>query len=296
MISGWVILDKPIGLSSTQVGTIVRRLIDPIKPSRVKLGHVGTLDPLASGVLPLAIGEATKLIPYFKTDTKTYEFEIAWGEKKDTGDLEGQTVALSDKRPTHPEILSILPGFLGSIEQTPPVYSAIKIQGKRAYDYARSGVDVEMPKRIVSIFSLDLLETPDADHARFQVVCGKGTYVRSLAQDIAEKLGTFGYVSQLKRTQDGKFKLPDAIPLEKIQEMAHNKTIEQCIWPIGAVLDDIPAVSVSNTDREKIRQGMKIPLDDHDDDQVISILYEGRVLAIGSVQSGYFHPKRVLHI
>ena len=215
-VHGWVILDKPVGMTSTHAVAVVKRLF-----SAKRAGHAGTLDPLASGGLPVAMGEATKTVPFVMDGRKRYRFTVRWGEERDTDDSEGRVVATSDDRPTTEAILALLPRFKGTIEQVPPRYSAIKIQGERAYDLARDGEVVELQPRPVQIYELVLTEQPDKDHAVFEAECGKGTYVRSLARDMGRLLGTYGHVSALRRTACGPFDERDMIPLEELEAVCH---------------------------------------------------------------------------
>lgn len=211
-VNGWLIVDKPRGTGSTDVVNFTRRFFNARKN-----GHCGTLDPFATGVLPVAFGEATKLIPYVTDADKEYEFVLQWGEATSTGDPEGDVIAASEKIPSREEILAVLPSFIGRIEQVPPVYSAIKINGQRAYTLARKGEAVEMPSRMVEIYALELLEELPESRAKFRVSCSKGTYVRTFGQDIALRLGTVGHLKELRRTKCGKFDLKDAIKLETLK-------------------------------------------------------------------------------
>jgi tRNA pseudouridine55 synthase len=254
MIHGWLILNKPQGMSSTHAGNIVRRLVQG-----KSLGHAGTLDPFACGVLPLALGEATKTMPYVVAKEKEYLFEITWGIQTDTDDCEGRSIAESSVRPAACDILEILPKFMGDITQIPPIYSAIKKQGVPSYQRARAGENVTMASRMVQIEGLELIES-QIDKARFRVRCGPGTYVRSLGRDLALELGTVGHVSFLERTRVGKFDINHAISLEILREKRHIADIMPLIMPIRAVLDDIPAVSVSAEIEIKLRQGQAVQL------------------------------------
>ena len=253
-MNGWILLDKPYGMSSTQAGNIVRRLT-----KSAKAGHAGTLDPLATGVLPIALGEATKTIPYMMEDRKQYRFQVTWGEQRTTGDAEGVVDSTSLSRPDKQAIIAVLPQFTGIIQQCPPAFSAIKVEGQRAYALARAGEAVILTSRPVTIHELILESMASPDQATFLVTCGTGTYVRSLARDLAQALGTVGYVSSLRRTFVGKFQEKDTILLEKLRELSHKSTIDQGILPLGAVLDDIPAVPVTAEDADLIRQGQRIP-------------------------------------
>src|SRR5262252_310902 len=207
-VHGWVILDKPQGMTSTQAVGAVRRIFDA-----QKAGHAGTLDPMATGILAVALGEATKTVPYAMDAEKAYRFTACWGEARDSDDAEGKVTAVSDRRPTRTEIEAALPRFVGELSQVPPAYSAIKVQGERAYDLAREGEAVDLAPRLVEVYEARLLALSDPDHAEFEILCGKGTYVRSWVRDIAQALGTVGYVSQLRRTRIGAFQEKDSCPL-----------------------------------------------------------------------------------
>lgn len=249
-VDGWINLDKPAGLTSTQALGKVRRILDA-----QKAGHAGTLDPLASGILPIALGEATKTIPFAQDSLKTYTFTVTWGEQRDTDDSEGEIIATSDVRPEKGDLEAALPGFTGEIEQIPPKYSAIKVEGERAYDLAREGEDFELKARDVWVESLVLLETGE-NHARFQMTCGKGTYVRALARDLAVKLGTYGYISALRRIAVGAFDENHAISLEKLEEMGDKAA--EALLPLDAVLDDIPALGLKPDEVTKLRNGQDV--------------------------------------
>ncbi len=251
-ISGWINLDKPYGMTSTQAIGKIRRFLNA-----QKVGHAGTLDPLATGVLPIAIGEATKTIPFVQNNEKTYQFTVTWGEQRSTDDKEGDVIASSDKRPTKKDVIAILPCFTGEIEQTPPMFSAIKIKGKRAYDLARSGQGVEIKPRKVTIKDLTLLETREHE-ADFKMVCGKGTYVRSLARDMGEILKCFGYISALRRTQVGCFTDNDAIILDNLDKIDYLAARKRALLPVHTVLDDIPALALSAEETAKIRSGQSL--------------------------------------
>ncbi len=248
-VSGWINLDKPAGLTSTQAIGRIRRVFNP-----QKIGHAGTLDPLATGILPIAMGEATKTIPFIQDALKTYSFTAAWGEQRDTDDAEGQIVATGTNRPTQDDILDVLQDFIGDILQTPPAYSAIKIDGQRAYDLARSGETPEMKPREVYIESLELIAARP-DEADFRMVCGKGTYVRSLVRDMALELGTFGYVKSLRRDAVGPLTLENAISLDFLEKMDYGAALNEALLPLQAVLDDIPALPVKQEEAAKLRSG-----------------------------------------
>ncbi len=254
-LHGWLALDKPLGLSSAQALARVRHAL-----RAAKAGHGGTLDPLATGVLPLAFGEATKLIPYVMDADKDYDFTIRWGEKRATADAEGDIVARSDLRPALAAIQAALPRFTGIIMQTPPVYSAIKIGGQRAYDLARAGAAPALAARQVTVHRLELVAAPDADHAQFHVRCGKGLYVRALAEDIAASLGTCGYIAALRRTRVGCFKIDDALPLAEVQRLAAAEQPVSWLRPLHSVLGDLPVLPVNEPDARHLRQGRTITI------------------------------------
>jgi tRNA pseudouridine55 synthase len=256
-LNGWIILDKPVGIGSTQaVGAIKRALREAGEP-KTKVGHGGTLDPLASGVLPIAIGEATKMAGRMLDASKQYAFRVAFGEETNTLDAEGEVVATSDVHPTASEVEAILPGFTGPIEQVPPAYSALKIDGKAAYARARAGELVDMKPRTVTIHDIHLLSATGAQ-ADFIVTVSKGTYIRSLARDIAHALNTVGHVTMLRRTRAGPFGLEKAISLDKLAEMAKARTLDGAVLPLIAGLDDIPALPVSPDQAELLRHGQRL--------------------------------------
>jgi tRNA pseudouridine55 synthase len=268
-VHGWLIIDKPAGPGSTQIVSAVKRALREGAYPRVKVGHGGTLDPLASGVLPVALGEATKLSGRMLDADKTYEFTVAFGVETDTLDAEGAAVARSDVRPTPAEIEAILPSFIGEIEQVPPAYSALKVAGKRAYARARAGEEMEMKPRRVFIRSLSLAAHPSIhsreglgvgplDQVTLAARVSKGTYIRALARDIARALGTVGHVAMLRRTRAGPFTLAAAISLDKLGELAKARQLEQALLPLTAGLDDIPALPVTPDQARLLRQGRKL--------------------------------------
>ncbi|WP_327751642.1 tRNA pseudouridine(55) synthase TruB [Sphingobium sp. SJ10-10] len=261
---GWIIIDKPHGLGSTQAVSAVKRALRQSGAGKWKVGHGGTLDPLATGVLPIAIGEATKLAGRMLDSDKIYDFTVAFGVQTDTLDLEGKEIAASEHRPTLADVEAVLPRFTGPIEQAPPAYSAILIDGQRAYDLARAGQEVEMKTRAVTIHALSITgqepEGPELEENRLASVTltahvSKGTYIRSLARDIALALGTVGHVTMLRRVKAGPFTLESAISLDKLNEAARGGGIAQCMLPLTAGLDDIPALPVSPDDALALRQG-----------------------------------------
>jgi tRNA pseudouridine55 synthase len=304
-ISGWVCLDKPLDLTSTDAVSRVRRAFNA-----QKAGHAGTLDPLASGVLPIALGEATKTVPYLVDADKTYRFTIAWGATTASFDREGAVTATSDVRPSEDAIRAALPVFVGRIEQVPPIYSAIKVDGERAYDLARAGEEVELKARTVRIDRCELIDAA-RDHATLEIDCGKGTYVRALVRDLALALGACGHVSALRRTRVGRFCAENAITLEKLQEMAHRGAGLEAILPVETALDDIPVLAVTTEDVFKLKQGRPIvlvprqvealkarllPKPDGEASRTVSAMSEGKVIALCELRAGRLNPTRVFHL
>jgi tRNA pseudouridine55 synthase len=257
MLHGWIILDKPLGLGSTTAVSAVKRILRQAGEPKTKVGHGGTLDPLATGVLPIALGEATKLAGRMLDATKSYDFTIKFGEETDTLDAEGKVVAESEVRPTARQIETLLPSFTGKIEQIPPAYSALKIEGKAAYTRARAGEDVELKPRQVTIFELILREAT-ANEATLSATVSKGTYVRSLARDIARALRTVGHVSYLRRTRAGPFVLEQALTLDFLEETAKARQLTRMVLPLQVALDDIPALSVSPDQAQLLRHGQRL--------------------------------------
>ncbi|KTR84414.1 pseudouridine synthase [Novosphingobium barchaimii] len=260
--SGWIILDKPLGLGSTQaVAAVKRNLREAGFGKGTKVGHGGTLDPLATGVLPIALGEATKLTGRMLDADKAYEFTVRFGEETDTLDLEGAVIATSDVWPTMPEIEAVLPRFTGPIAQVPPAYSALKVDGQRAYDLARAGEAVELASRSVVVHALDIVHVDtvaggDRIHALTLLAkVSKGTYIRSLARDIAQALGTCGTVTMLRRIKAGPFDLSHAISLDKLNEIGKGAPLEHVTLPLEAGLDDIPAIDLDPEQAKAVRQG-----------------------------------------
>ena len=251
-VHGWVILDKPLGMTSTQAVGAVRRIFDA-----QKAGHAGTLDPLATGILAIALGEATKTVPYAMDANKTYRFTAIWGEARDTDDSEGRVTGTSPVRPTRDQIEAQLPRFTGTLNQTPPAYSAIKVAGMRAYDLAREGEEVVLEPRDVEVFEARLLDA-QTDSAEFEIRCGKGTYVRSWVRDMALALGTLGYVSTLRRTRSGGWDEKDAVGLDTLTPFMHSPAAFGYLRPLSTALDGIPALAVSGPDTVRIRSGNPI--------------------------------------
>ncbi|HUE78974.1 MAG TPA: tRNA pseudouridine(55) synthase TruB [Sphingomicrobium sp.] len=271
-LHGWIILDKPVGLGSTQAVAAVKRLLREAGEPKTKVGHGGTLDPLASGVLPIALGEATKLAGHMLGATKTYEFTIRFGEETDTLDTEGQAVERSDHRPTIEDVNAVLPRFTGRIEQVPPAYSALKIGGKPAYQRARAGEELEMKARAVTVHSLRVSAPPreqddltrrrggaeELETITVETTVSKGTYIRSLARDLARALGTVGHVTMLRRTRAGPFTLEQAISLDFLNQAAKARRLTETVVPLTAALDDIPALPVTPGQAQLLRHGQKL--------------------------------------
>jgi len=302
LIHGWIPINKPSGWTSAQVNSKVRRILDA-----AKAGHGGTLDPMATGVLPIALGEATKTVSYVMNGKKRYRFTISWGEERTTDDLEGKITTISCHRPTKQNILMILPKFVGAIEQVPPDYSAIKLDGKRAYKLARAGRDILISKRVVVVDELSLIEIPDKDHAIFEVACGKGTYIRSLARDIARSLNTVGHVSKLRRTQCGPFSEKDSISLETLQTLVHSAPPSAYLLDIEAALDDIPALTLNETQADHLRHGRPVRGQDSEgrsffetsslvEGDVVCAMADGQPVALARFIDGEIRAVRVLNI
>jgi tRNA pseudouridine55 synthase len=257
VLHGWIILDKPVGLGSTTVVSAVKRILRQAGEPKTKVGHGGTLDPLASGVLPIALGEATKLCGRMLDATKAYDFTIKFGEETDTLDTEGQIVATSDVRPTPKQIEAVLPRFTGVIDQVPPTYSALKIEGKPAYARARAGEQVELQSRKVTIIDLRAVEATTGS-LTLSATVSKGTYIRSLARDIANALGTVGHVTYLRRTRAGPFGIQQAISLDFLEEAAKARRLTETVLPLTAALDDIPALPVTPDQAQLLRHGQRL--------------------------------------
>lgn len=254
-IHGWLVVDKPEGVTSTQALAKVRWLLNA-----EKAGHGGTLDPLATGILPIALGEATKTVSYVMDGTKVYRFTLKWGERTTTDDREGPVTERSDVRPAREQIDSALGAFLGEIQQVPPQFSAIKIDGERAYDMARGGETVELVARTVRIDRFELVSLPDDDHAEFEVQCGKGTYIRALARDLAVALGTVAHVTLLRRVRVGRFSLENAISLDDLAALEQGAAVERLLLPIETALDDIPALALTDAEAHRLRHGQTVTL------------------------------------
>ena len=258
MLHGWIILDKPLGLGSTTAVSAVKRILREAGEPKTKVGHGGTLDPLASGVLPIALGEATKLAGRMLDATKSYDFRIRFGEETDTLDAEGAVVARSNVRPTSEQVDAVLARFTGEIEQLPPAYSALKIDGKTAYARARAGEDVVMKARRITIHALAARRSSEGDDIALSATVSKGTYIRSLARDIARALGTVGHVSYLRRTRAGPFGLDQAVSLDFLEETAKARQLTRTVLPLQAALDDIPALPVDPGQAQLLRHGQRL--------------------------------------
>ena len=297
-VHGWVILDKPLRLTSTQAVGKVRWLFNA-----QKAGHGGTLDPLATGLLPIALGEATKTVNYAMDGRKVYRFTARWGEERSTDDMEGEVTAQSDKRPTGAEIEAILPRFTGEILQAPPAFSAIKVVGERAYDLARAGEAVNLAPRPVQIEELWLIDMPDQDHATFEVSCGKGTYIRSLARDMGRLLGCLAHVSMLRRVSVGPFTEAHMISLEKLEELRHKapggNAMEGALLPIETVLDGIPALAVDEEQAQRLRQGQSVLLRGANApiaEDAVLVTLGGKPVGIAAIEQGSLKPKRLFNL
>lgn len=292
-ISGWLCLDKAVGQTSTAAVGSVKRLFDA-----AKVGHAGTLDPLASGILPIAFGGATKTVPFVQDSRKLYRFTVRWGAETDTDDSDGTVVETSDLRPDRAAIEARLGDFLGEIMQRPPAFSAIKIAGARAYDLARDGETVEIDERPVVIHRFELTDIPDADHAVFEAECGKGTYVRALARDMGRKLGALGHVVALRRLAVGPFTEATAITIAdviKAREEGPADSLDRFLLPIATALGDLPEVVVGQRDAAEIMRGGSVLVRGNDLPIAGSAqaTVAGRTIAIGEIEHGEFHPRRV---
>jgi len=302
-VHGWVILDKPQGMTSTQAVGAVRRIFDA-----QKAGHAGTLDPMATGILAIALGEATKTVPYAMDADKTYRFTATWGESRDSDDAEGKVTGTSDKRPTKDQIEALLPQFTGTLSQVPPAYSAIKVAGERAYDLARDGEEVVLEPRQVEVFEARLL-TAGTDQAEFEILCGKGTYVRSWVRDLARALGTLGHVCALRRTRLGAWTEKDAAGLDTLTPFMHSPAAFGYLRPLSTALDGIPALAVSGPDTVRIRSGNPILIranifakmkDGFGDGELSGLTVflkdeEGAPVALAEIAEGELRPFRVFN-
>ncbi len=303
-VHGWLAIDKPRDMTSTQVVGRLKHLFNA-----QKAGHGGTLDPLADGILPIAFGEATKTAQWAMDCDKEYIFTIEWGASTASQDKEGEVIATSDIRPSREDIEAALTAFIGDIQQVPPKYSAIKIDGERAYDLARDGESFEIPSREVTVYEAELADIPDTDHATIRVVSGKGFYVRAMARDLAQALGAEGHVSALRRTRVGAMDEAASINLEALEVLAEDKgNLLKILLPLEAVLDDIPQVEVDAGDAAAIKQGREIVLlphvverwntdrDPETEDRTTLAISDGTAVALGDVRAGRFKPSRVFNL
>ncbi len=300
-VSGWVCLDKPYDLTSTSAVSRVRRIFNA-----QKAGHAGTLDPLATGILPIALGEATKTVPFLMDADKAYRFVIAWGRTTATYDREGETLAASDVRPTLAQVEAVLPRFVGEISQVPPIYSAIKVDGERAYDLARAGEHVELKARTVTVHSARVADAADPDHVTIEIECGKGTYVRAIVRDLADALGACGHVSELRRTRVGGFTEETAVTLEMLEDLGHKARQSEALLPVETALDDIPVLAVTDEEAFRLKQGRPIVLVPRQVEAVkarlkpgsraVSAMWAGSMVALCEMRAGRLEPSRVFHL
>jgi tRNA pseudouridine55 synthase len=299
-VHGWVVVDKPLGLTSTQVVGRVRRVFDARK-----VGHGGTLDPLATGLLPIAMGEATKTVSYVMAGDKAYRFTLRWGQATTTDDTEGAAIAVSERRPAEAEIRAVLPRFQGIIDQVPPQFSAIKIAGRRAYDRARAQEVFELEPRPVTIHSLELAAMEGPDLASFEVVCGKGAYMRSLARDLGAALGCHAHVVALRRTAAGPFTQDHAISLESLEALGHSAAASGALLPIETALDDIPALALTEIEANRLRRGQAVSMlaranreriREFENGVIVYATNDGKPVALARYEAGDIHPVRVLNL
>ncbi len=290
-IDGWIIVDKDTGMTSTDVVRAIKRILRPLKA-----GHAGTLDPLATGILPIALGEATKTIPYIVDAKKEYDFTIGWGEERTTDDSEGEVVKSGDKRPPAQDIKAALPSFVGALEQMPPQFSALKVGGKRAYDLARSGRTVELKPRMVTIDAFDLIKDGgDENHGNFHVICGKGTYIRALARDLGRKLQCFGHITAIRRTRVGPFSEACAISLAKLDDLSHSARALEALIPVMTALDDIPALAITKDEARRIKNGQTLRLPTKRSGTV-RLTQDRALIALATVTEGETKPLRVFNL
>ena len=297
-IHGWLVIDKPPGLTSARVVAAIRR------SSGAKVGHAGTLDPLATGILPLALGEATKTVRFATAGTKRYRFRVCWGEARDTGDREGAVIAETAVRPDAAAIAAALPRFVGTIRQCPPAYSAIKMAGRRSYALARAGRPPELAARPVEIAELCLVSAADRDHAEFEATVGAGTYIRALARDLAEAVGTLGHVAELRRLSVGRFGEAQAISLDCAVALGHSLAASEHLLPIETALDDIPALAVTAEEAARLRQGQLVTphhacerarLDNIGDGTIVGARHDQLLVALTRIEAGGLRPVRVIN-
>jgi tRNA pseudouridine55 synthase len=295
-IHGWLCLDKPEGMTSTEAVNRVRRITRALK-----LGHGGTLDPLATGVLPIALGEATKTVAYAMEGRKHYRFTARLGEARTTDDAEGTVLARSELRPANAEIVAALPHFVGRIEQVPPRFAAVKVEGERAYDLARRGEVVELAPRPVQVDRFDLVERPGPDHVTFEVVCGRGTYVRALVRDLGEALGCLAHVVALRRLRVGPFGAAEAISLTALEQLVADDALPQALLPVGAALGDLPALPLTQPQVDRLRAGQTIRVAPGllvgaaDADATVRAMAAGRMVALARLHGSELSPVRVFN-
>lgn len=299
-VHGWVCLDKPYDMTSTTGVARVRRAF-----GAQKAGHAGTLDPLATGILPVALGEATKTAPFLMDADKTYRFTVRWGETTASFDAEGEVAATSEARPTADEVGAALPAFVGEVMQVPPAFSAIKVDGERAYDLARAGETVELAARPVRIDALRVIDAPDADHVTLEMTCGKGTYVRAVVRDLAERLGACARLSMLRRTRVGGFTEDRSVSVEKLDEFLYEGRGSELLLPVETALDGIPAHALTDEDASSLRQGRPVVLlprqleallPDPSGPRTVAAYRNGRLVALCDVRAGRLNPTRVFHL
>ena len=292
-INGWIIIDKPAGITSTGVVSKIKWAFNA-----KKVGHAGTLDPDATGVLPIALGEATKTIPYIMDEIKSYHFCIKLGEATDTDDASGRIINTSSKRPSDNKVSILLKKYTGFIEQTPPNYSAIKVNGVRAYDLARSGTQIELKSRSLFVKELKFLERIDDDHALLQLTCGKGGYVRSIARDLGKDLKCFAHVKWLRRIWAGPFEIENSITLKKIEDLEKLSSLMKLLQPLEVGLQNLPFITCSKNDVVHIANGRSITVSAKKiaADEKCWIECNGKALALGTVRDSQFYPSRVLNI
>ncbi len=306
-VNGWLILDKPVGMTSTHAVAVVKRLLNARKA-----GHAGTLDPLASGILPIALGEATKTVPYVMDGRKAYAFTVSWGAETNTDDTEGEVTSSTGRHPSREEVEALLPRFTGDLMQVPPRFSAIKIDGERAYDLARDGEEVELSARPVIIHRLSLIEHTGAT-STLEAECGKGTYVRAIARDLGRATGCLGHVSALRRTRVGPFRLDRTISLATLQELSHKPPIgeasgdqeialtalPQVLLPVETALDDIPALAVNRADAVRLARGQTVLLRGRDAPIIegpLAVTCQGRLVAVADMEAGEIVARRVFNL
>ena len=300
LVNGWICLDKPLEMGSTEAVSKIRRLFNA-----QKAGHAGTLDPLATGVLPIALGEATKTVSQMMDAEKGYRFLIQWGVSTTTLDREGEVTGTSDVRPSVEAVSQALKGFVGEIQQVPPNYSAIKVDGQRAYDLARDGEAFELAARTVVVHELSVAEAPDPDHVELEMRCGKGTYVRSIVRDLAAALGAEGHVAALRRTRVGPFTVEESITLDKLTDLVHRHALSEALLPVETALDDIPVLAVTDEDAFRLRQGRPIVLLPRQVEllkprigasRAVSAMTGGILVALCELRAGQLSPTRVFHL